>query len=93
MKDNGKGIAPAFLPNLFERFSQEDGSSTRRHGGMGLGLAIAKHLVELHGGSIRAASDGEGKGTTMTIELPTLRRGDSLILNSGRVAGPKAAMA
>ena len=93
VKDNGKGIAPAFLPNLFERFSQEDGSSTRRHGGMGLGLAIAKHLVELHGGSIRAASDGEGKGTTMTIELPTLRRGDSLILNSGRVAGPKAAMA
>ncbi len=75
--DDGKGINPAFLPNLFQRFSQEDSSSTRRFGGMGLGLAIARHLVELHGGSVRAQSEGEGKGATLTVELPMLRSSDS----------------
>jgi PAS domain S-box-containing protein len=68
--DTGQGIAPEFLPHVFERFRQADASSTRRHGGLGLGLAIAKHLIELHGGTIRAQSDGEGKGATFTISLP-----------------------
>lgn len=75
--DNGKGIKAEFLPSLFQRFSQEDSSSTRRFGGMGLGLAIARHLVELHGGSVRAESEGEGKGTTLTVEFPVLRSSDS----------------
>ncbi|MEI6231724.1 MAG: PAS domain-containing protein [Planctomycetota bacterium] len=81
IKDNGNGIDPAFLPSMFQRFTQEDSSSTRRHGGMGLGLAIARHLVELHGGTIHAASEGLGKGATMTVILPILARGDSQILN------------
>jgi PAS domain S-box-containing protein len=68
--DTGEGIAPEFLPHLFERFRQADASSTRRHGGLGLGLAIAKHLVELHGGAIRASSPGPGQGATFTVLLP-----------------------
>jgi PAS domain S-box-containing protein len=68
--DTGQGIAPAFLPHVFDRFRQADSSTTRRYGGLGLGLAIVKNLVELHGGNLRAASDGEGKGATFTVELP-----------------------
>ena len=68
--DNGRGIAPAFLPYVFDRFRQGEGASTERQGGLGLGLAIARHLVELHGGSVDAASEGVGKGTTITIRLP-----------------------
>jgi CheY-like chemotaxis protein/two-component sensor histidine kinase len=68
--DSGQGIDPEFLPYLFERFRQADASTTRRHGGLGLGLSIAKHLVELHGGSIRASSPGAGLGTTIVISLP-----------------------
>jgi CheY-like chemotaxis protein len=68
--DTGQGIKPEFLPYVFDRFSQEDASSTRQHGGLGLGLAIVKHLVELHGGTIRASSAGEGKGATFTVTLP-----------------------
>jgi PAS domain S-box-containing protein len=70
VSDTGQGIRPDFLPHLFNRFSQADASSTRRHGGLGLGLAIVKHLVELHGGSVRAASPGEGQGSTFMIDLP-----------------------
>jgi PAS domain S-box-containing protein len=70
--DNGQGIAPEFLPHVFERFRQADASTTRRHGGLGLGLSIVKSLVELHGGTIRARSPGEGKGSTFTIELPVM---------------------
>ncbi len=81
VRDHGRGISPAFLAGLFQRFSQEDSSSTRRHGGMGLGLAIAKQLVELHGGSVRAESEGEGKGTTMIVELPALKQGDTALFN------------
>lgn len=68
--DSGKGIEAGFLPNLFNRFSQADGSHTRRHGGLGLGLAIVRHLVELHGGTVSASSEGENKGATFTVFLP-----------------------
>jgi signal transduction histidine kinase len=70
VSDTGIGISPDFLPHVFDRFSQADGSATRRHGGLGLGMAIVRHLVELHGGTVHAASDGENKGATFTIELP-----------------------
>jgi len=68
--DTGAGIAPAFLPHVFQPFRQQDGTATRAHGGLGLGLAIVKHLVELHGGSIEARSDGLGKGATFVVRLP-----------------------
>jgi CheY-like chemotaxis protein len=70
VSDTGCGIDPSFLPHLFERFRQADSSTTRSHGGLGLGLAIVRHLVELHGGRVRADSPGEGKGATFTVELP-----------------------
>jgi PAS domain S-box-containing protein len=68
--DTGAGIAPAFLPHVFQPFRQQDATATRAHGGLGLGLAIVKHLVELHGGSIEARSDGVGKGATFVVRLP-----------------------
>ena len=71
--DTGRGIEPSFLPHIFERFRQADPAMTRTHGGLGLGLSIVKQLVEMHGGTIMAASEGVGKGATMTIELPTPR--------------------
>jgi CheY-like chemotaxis protein/anti-sigma regulatory factor (Ser/Thr protein kinase) len=70
VSDNGQGISPDFLPQLFEPFRQADAGSTRVHGGLGLGLSIARHLVEAHGGSIRAESGGEGQGATFTVRLP-----------------------
>jgi signal transduction histidine kinase len=70
--DDGKGIDPKFLPHVFERFKQADGSTSRAHGGLGLGLAISRHLVELHGGTIVAESAGEGRGTRVTVTLPGL---------------------
>jgi CheY-like chemotaxis protein len=70
--DNGQGIKPEFLPHVFERFRQADASTTRRHGGLGLGLSIVKHLVELHGGTVRAKSAGEGLGATFCIEVPLM---------------------
>ncbi|HET6898799.1 MAG TPA: response regulator [Vicinamibacteria bacterium] len=68
--DNGKGIEPEFIPHVFERFRQADSTSTRSHGGLGLGLAIVRHLVELHGGTVQAESEGIGKGSTFTVRLP-----------------------
>lgn len=68
--DTGDGIAPEFLRHLFSRFRQADGTTTRRHGGLGLGLAIAQQLVELHGGVVSASSDGHGHGATFTVRLP-----------------------
>jgi two-component system CheB/CheR fusion protein len=73
ISDTGVGISPEFLPHVFDRFRQADASSTRRHGGLGLGLAIAKQLVELHGGTIGVRSEGEGRGATFTIYLPLER--------------------
>jgi CheY-like chemotaxis protein/two-component sensor histidine kinase len=68
--DDGVGIEPEFLPHVFERFRQADSSSTRSHRGLGLGLAIVRHLTELHGGTVGAASPGQGRGSTFTVSLP-----------------------
>ncbi len=70
VRDSGRGISAAFLPYVFERFRQGDEGPGRRQGGLGLGLAIARHIVELHGGTIRVDSAGEGQGTTFTVMLP-----------------------
>lgn len=72
VSDTGVGISPEFLPHVFERFRQADSSYTRKHGGLGLGLAIVRHLVELHGGTVHVHSGGEGQGTTFTINLPLM---------------------
>jgi signal transduction histidine kinase/ActR/RegA family two-component response regulator len=72
--DSGIGIAPDFLPHVFERFRQADSSTTRTHSGVGLGLAIVRHLVELHGGRISAHSDGENQGATFVVRLPLATR-------------------
>jgi PAS domain S-box-containing protein len=71
VSDTGNGISPEFLPHVFDRFRQADSGLTRKHGGLGLGLAIVRHLVALHGGTVSASSDGEGKGATFTVLLPT----------------------
>ncbi|MFN7930722.1 MAG: PAS domain-containing protein [Blastocatellia bacterium] len=73
VSDTGQGIAPDFLPHVFERFSQADTARTRRFGGLGLGLALVKHIVELHGGTIMAASAGPGQGAVFTVTLPVRR--------------------
>jgi PAS domain S-box-containing protein len=70
--DTGQGISQEFLPHVFERFKQASAGSTRKHGGLGLGLAIVRNLVELHGGTVTAESPGEGKGATFTIKLPVM---------------------
>jgi PAS domain S-box-containing protein len=70
VRDTGPGIAPAFLPHVFDRFRQADSSTTRPHGGLGLGLAIARSIVELHGGTVEAASSGPGHGATFRVQLP-----------------------
>jgi signal transduction histidine kinase/ActR/RegA family two-component response regulator len=70
IRDNGIGVSPDFLPHLFNRFSQEDTSSTRDHSGLGLGLFLVRHLIELHGGKVSAESEGENKGTTFSVSFP-----------------------
>jgi signal transduction histidine kinase len=70
IRDTGEGIAADVLPHVFERFRQGDSSTTRVHGGLGLGLALVQHFVEMHGGSVDAASRGRDKGATFTISLP-----------------------
>ena len=72
--DTGQGIPPEFLPYVFDRFRQADSSSTREAWGLGIGLSIAKHLVELHGGSIEASSAGLNQGATFVVQLPVTRQ-------------------
>ena len=81
--DTGIGIEPAFLPYVFERFRQADSTSTRQHSGMGLGLAIVRHVVDLHGGSVRADSTGEGHGSVFTVTLPRLTKEQSALRPEG----------
>src|SRR5712692_860461 len=76
--DSGEGISESFLPHVFDRFRQADSTLTRLHGGLGLGLAIVRHLVEMHGGSVSAFSEGRGKGSTFTVSLPLRTAGRSL---------------
>jgi PAS domain S-box-containing protein len=75
VRDNGIGIAPEFLPHVFDRFSQADTSAARRAGGLGIGLALVRHIALLHGGQVRADSQGVGRGATFTVELPALASG------------------
>jgi PAS domain S-box-containing protein len=86
VKDGGQGISPDFLPYVFDRFRQADSTITRKHGGLGLGLAIVRNIVELHGGSVNAESEGEGKGSTFKIQLPMLARHSIPALLSPTVA-------
>jgi PAS domain S-box-containing protein len=88
-KDTGQGIDPSFLPHVFEMFRQADGSNRRRHGGLGIGLALVRQLVQLHGGTISAESDGPNKGSRFTVRLPLLNETPppalSVVASSGRV--------
>ena len=81
VSDTGQGIAPAFLPSLFSRFTQADGSIRRTHMGLGLGLSIVKSLIELHGGRVSAASQGVSRGSVFTIELPALTSAESEVVS------------
>ena len=82
VSDTGQGIDPSFLPHVFEMFRQADGSNRRRHGGLGIGLALVRQLVQLHGGTISAQSDGPGKGARFTVGLPLLRETASPVVAS-----------
>jgi signal transduction histidine kinase len=90
VQDTGRGIAPGFLPHIFERFRQADGSSTRSQGGLGIGLAIVRHLIELHGGTIRADSAGADAGATFTVSLPLPVETDDVttVPSAGVMASP-----
>jgi CheY-like chemotaxis protein/anti-sigma regulatory factor (Ser/Thr protein kinase) len=99
VSDTGKGISPDFLPYVFDRFRQADASSAQRHGGLGLGLALVKYLVELHGGTIEVASAGEGQGATFKVTLPVRAVATPLgvagvspvtVKSSGELAGVRA---
>jgi signal transduction histidine kinase len=89
--DNGVGISPEFLPYIFERFRQADQSTTREHGGLGLGLAIAKEISELHGGVLKATSSGRGTGTRFILQLPRLHSVDAAVAFSDAVERPNLA--
>ncbi len=91
--DTGAGIAPAVLPYIFERFRQGEAGTTREYGGLGLGLAIVRHLVELHGGAVRAESEGEGRGSTFTVRLPLIGSRDPAQPGRATPVEPAAATA
>lgn len=74
VEDSGSGISPEFMPRIFDRFSQSDSSTTRKFGGLGLGLAVSQHIVKLHDGTIEAKSGGEGKGSTFSVKLPVFNQ-------------------
>jgi PAS domain S-box-containing protein len=84
VRDTGEGIPQSFLPHMFDRFRQADASSTRAHGGLGLGLSIAKSIVELHGGTIQASSPGPSQGSTISVHLPVARIAERRRLPRGR---------
>jgi PAS domain S-box-containing protein len=82
VSDTGEGISPEFLPYVFDRFRQADSSFSRKHGGLGLGLSIVRHLTEMHGGTVQAISDGEGKGATFKLKLPLIVVHDRSLLKA-----------
>lgn len=88
VRDNGQGISTDFLPYVFERFRQADTGSTRKSGGLGLGLAIVRHLIEMHGGSVRAESEGLGQGATFVVELPRSRANAAAPSSSATLVAP-----
>jgi PAS domain S-box-containing protein len=91
--DSGEGISPAFLPYVFDRFRQADSSTTRKYGGLGLGLAIVRQLVEMHGGRVAASSEGEGRGATIAVTLPAVEGGRSAARADAAVTDPSARLA
>ena len=91
--DTGIGIKPEFLAHLFERFRQADASTTRKYGGLGLGLSIVKNLVELHGGSVHAQSEGEDRGATFIVQLPARQAESDRLRARSHRADPRAGRA
>ena len=89
VRDNGIGIAPEFLPHVFDRFTQADTSSTRRAGGLGIGLALVRHIALLHGGQVRADSAGIGRGAVFTVDLPAAPQQAALALAGAPAAEPR----